>query len=1191
MGHEIVYCFKCQIRLLGSDFETGKAFRIDAQAVCPPCARALLAHLPDPDAELDRLKRTQVPKSTGSSTKLPAIRPLESTSRIPAQPRSTVREIAAPRPKSPLPLLLGVGGVVLVVILALVVLSSGPAKPPSTPDPIVDSPPPRPPKPKPAPPVDVVARDLEELDARTSLYFRKDQILEIARLIAADREKHRTPDWARGIEERLQKLEAAARRVAEPLLAQIEPAARKGDAALLKDLRGRIDALGVPALGADVDRAVAAAAADPWIPIDLQSPASQEGATITAREDHSLLVGGPNPDHDTLTASAHVGLKQVRAFRVEALADVSLPAGGPGRAENGNFVLSEFKVVADGRPLAFSGSSSDWEQDKYPSSAALDGNPLTGWAVSGRFGQASAAVFHLERPVDVDQAVLTLEHRSVHLRHVLGCFRISVSVLELPPPPPPRPAEATPPVVVPKIPPDVLAYQQAWASALRLAATRDFASAIRTVGDARAALKDEALRKEAETDLAGLKLAAEALDEAPRLLPRWSKGTKLQVEFIGETGAAELLEGVLLDVSARGITLQTEEGTLGIPAGELGAGSIAALLALRGEKRPGDARAAAVLAALEGRPPADLLKKYEGAKGAADSPESEARHLFWSAEEDYAGERTRNGSGAAYATLLEKFGQTAFTTRNKAFLEDRLAGTRDVFLFADDLPGAGTFTLASSSKLESYWTSTADSPEGQAAANYLEAEILIQPGATYRAWIYAGGCCQEVFAFSLQGSGLSGPSARNPKETVTAEPGSGESIATRLPYLSLRKKHSDHTGPKEPDRWAWIELGTLKFAEPGVKKLRILTDQKGFSVAYLVVSATRQSQPRDSELRDLVKYRPPAEYPPTGSILREIWKGIGGDAVSDLTNNPKFKDGKPDLSGPISAVDSWNMGDSYGCRIRGYVHPPVTGDYVFWIASDDHGELWLSSDETPAKKQKLCGLNHAVGQRDWDADPSQKSAPVPLVAGRRYYLEVLQKQGGGGEHVAAGWQLPGGAMERPLPPSRLSPVGALPARKVRRPVFREVPIDGPLKQSARIGGAGGGSFVQAPTPRRFMSGLRYSIAPTGCLKGLQPLYVGGTEGGRVGKGSFDQEVVARPGYAVAGLIGRGTDRLNAFKLVFMRISGSRLVSSDRYESDWVGTRGGGEVTTLGADGTPVFGIYGQAGEEIDGAGLLLLGKK
>ena len=99
--------------------------------------------------------------------------------------------------------------------------------------------------------------------------------------------------------------------------------------------------------------------------------------------------------------------------------------------------------------------------------------------------------------------------------------------------------------------------------------------------------------------------------------------------------------------------------------------------------------------------------------------------------------------------------------------------------------------------------SSADSAPGKAPANYLETDLFVTPGAPSRAWVYAGGCCQEVFTFYLQGTGLQGPSSKNPRETVTTTPGGEEWIAARMSTMSLKKKHADHTGPKEPDRWMW----------------------------------------------------------------------------------------------------------------------------------------------------------------------------------------------------------------------------------------------------------------------------------------------------------------------------------------------------------------------------------------------------
>lgn len=157
-----------------------------------------------------------------------------------------------------------------------------------------------------------------------------------------------------------------------------------------------------------------------------------------------------------------------------------------------------------------------------------------------------------------------------------------------------------------------------------------------------------------------------------------------------------------------------------------------------------------------------------------------------------------------------------------------------------------------------------------------------------------------------------------------------------------------------------------------------------------------------------------------GLILLEFWQNIPGGAVSDLTRNPAFP-GKPSSSATPDIFESRvDWAENYGTRMRGYVHPPATGNYVFWIAGDDQCELWLSADEDPAKKALVARVSSWTPPRGWDALPEQKSKPVRLVAGLKYYIEALHKESSGGDSCAVGWQLPGGKLERPIPGSRLS---------------------------------------------------------------------------------------------------------------------------------------------------------------------------
>ena len=147
--------------------------------------------------------------------------------------------------------------------------------------------------------------------------------------------------------------------------------------------------------------------------------------------------------------------------------------------------------------------------------------------------------------------------------------------------------------------------------------------------------------------------------------------------------------------------------------------------------------------------------------------------------------------------------------------------------------------------------------------------------------------------------------------------------------------------------------------------------------------------------------------PGFGSILREIWEGITptGVAISLLYNWPDFPS-NPTTSVLIPAFDTEPGLDNYGGRIHGWVLAPVSGEYTFYLASDENGELWLSTDENPANAQLIAYENSWTGDKAWQYGP-EMSAPIPLVGGNKYYISALWKEGGGGDNCAVGWTGPG----------------------------------------------------------------------------------------------------------------------------------------------------------------------------------------
>jgi hypothetical protein len=158
-------------------------------------------------------------------------------------------------------------------------------------------------------------------------------------------------------------------------------------------------------------------------------------ATLTRQPDHSVAVEGAN-GKGTYTITLNTDLPSVTAIRLELLADSKLPAGGPGRAGNGNVVLSELKVTAAPKadpsqavPVTLARATADFEQSGYPVANAIDGKAGSGWAVAPQFGKDHFGIFEFTEPVKFEGGmalVVTLDHQHDDT-HTIGKFRLAVT--------------------------------------------------------------------------------------------------------------------------------------------------------------------------------------------------------------------------------------------------------------------------------------------------------------------------------------------------------------------------------------------------------------------------------------------------------------------------------------------------------------------------------------------------------------------------------------------------------------------------------------------------------------------------------------------------------------------------------------------------------------------------------------------
>ena len=184
-----------------------------------------------------------------------------------------------------------------------------------------------------------------------------------------------------------------------------------------------------------------------WTLLKPETITSAEGVTLTAKNDGSILASGKNPATDTYTFVVKNPPKGITAFRLEVLPDDSLPAKGPGRAGNGNFVLSEFTVkhivgetIDEAVPLQNAtatyeqtGAAENNPYKKWAVAAAIDSDAkgkTWGWAIMEKVGQPQTAVFETVSDIaggESSTLTISLLQNLDNPNHTIGRFRLSVA--------------------------------------------------------------------------------------------------------------------------------------------------------------------------------------------------------------------------------------------------------------------------------------------------------------------------------------------------------------------------------------------------------------------------------------------------------------------------------------------------------------------------------------------------------------------------------------------------------------------------------------------------------------------------------------------------------------------------------------------------------------------------------------------
>jgi len=182
-----------------------------------------------------------------------------------------------------------------------------------------------------------------------------------------------------------------------------------------------------------------------------------------------------------------------------------------------------------------------------------------------------------------------------------------------------------------------------------------------------------------------------------------------------------------------------------------------------------------------------------------------------------------------------------------------------------------------------------------------------------------------------------------------------------------------------------------------------------------------------------------------GFLKYECWfpplrdANLVGTDVTLLDLDPNYVANIPDLTSYTAGFSSRGVfpddsHEEYGARMTGWITPTVTGDYNFYLACDDASQLLISTDGTEANLVNVAvATSWNTGFVDVSVgDLRTTQSPVPLVAGQKYAVKIILKEGTGGDYVQIAMQAASGttlaASLKPLASTMLSsmadPAGA-----------------------------------------------------------------------------------------------------------------------------------------------------------------------
>lgn len=278
-------------------------------------------------------------------------------------------------------------------------------------------------------------------------------------------------------------------------------------------------------------------------------------------------------------------------------------------------------------------------------------------------------------------------------------------------------------------------------------------------------------------------------------------------------------------------------------------------------------------------------------------------------------------------------------------------------------------------------------------------ELKLEDGETYTFCFYAASWAESIGSNGLPDGGQATQSAAILKLEFTFVSG----------FSTVQQWSVPQSESFNNLAWKKFEYTFTYNAQDPISNFVFTSSRRDVGVAIDAVYLSKVNCPQQTDCT-------------TGGLTYYKWGGVEGYLVADLITNPNYPNNYDETGLLTSFQWSVNSDESYGTRVAGWLVPPATGNYTFNVTSDDEARLYLSADSTFNNKVKIAGVPAWTGTTEHSKYPEQTSSPIALVQGEKYYIELLHKEGSGGDHFQVYWQGPGIDSWTIIPGSALIPL-------------------------------------------------------------------------------------------------------------------------------------------------------------------------